>query len=46
MDYFQLSLSFVMKGLEESMKVVTERVEFTFRETNLGKEDKFEESKG
>ena len=46
LGYFQLSLSFLMKGLEESMEVVKERVEFTFKETGVREEDKFEESKG
>ena len=35
-----------MKGLEEAMEVVKERVEFTFKETGVREEDKFEESKG
>ena len=38
---FQLSLAFLMKGYEESMEVVNEWVEFTFKETSVREEDTF-----
>ena len=41
-----MSVSFLMKSLEESMEVVKERIDFTFKDTGVREEDKFEEGKG